>query len=61
MQKEHAVEIGGKQIEFDKDGFMRDPNLWDEIVAEASAAEEGTAHLSDKHWHIVNFIRHYLK
>lgn len=55
------MEIGGKQIEFDKDGFMRDPNLWDEIVAAAIASEEGIANLSDKHWSIVNFIRNYWK
>jgi tRNA 2-thiouridine synthesizing protein E len=53
------VEVAGKQIEFDKDGFMSDPALWDEKVARAIAGEEGIAQMSDQHWGIVNFIRTY--
>jgi len=53
------VEVEGKSIEFDKDGFMADPRLWDEKVASAIAGDEGIAEMSDKHWGIVNFIRTY--
>ena len=53
--------IAGKTIEFDKDGFMTDPSLWDEEVALAIAGDEGIADISEKHWRIVNFIRDYWK
>ena len=53
------MEIAGKAIEFDKDGFMLEPGLWDEAVARAIAEEEGIDQVSEKHWAIVNFIREY--
>jgi tRNA 2-thiouridine synthesizing protein E len=55
------VQIDGKTIGFDKDGFMLDPAFWDEKVAAAIAGEEGVEQMSDKHWGIVNFIRAYWK
>lgn len=55
------VQVDGKAIEFDKDGFMLDPNAWDEKVAAVIASEEGLEQMSDKHWGIVNFIRTYWK
>jgi TusE/DsrC/DsvC family sulfur relay protein len=55
------LDIQGKTIEFDKDGFMIDPDLWNDKVAAAIAGEEGIDELSEKHWGIVNFIREYWK
>jgi TusE/DsrC/DsvC family sulfur relay protein len=56
-----VVQVDGKEIEFDKEGFMVDPAGWDEKVAAAIAGEEGVAQMSDKHWSVVNFIRGYWK
>jgi len=53
------VQVGGKNIEFDKDGFMTSPALWDQNVAAAIAQEEGIDEFSEKHWAVVNFIREY--
>lgn len=53
------MEVDGKTIEFDKDGFMIDPGAWDERVAEAIASEEGVTQMSDRHWGVVKFIRNY--
>ena len=53
------MEVEGKAIEFDKDGFMIAPDLWCDEVASAIAEEEGIDELTDKHWGIVNFIRGY--
>ena len=53
------MEIDGKAIEFDQDGFMVDPNLWNDKVAASLAADEGIDALSDRHWAVVNFIRNY--
>ena len=55
------MEVGNKLIEFDHDGFMIDPELWNEEVALAIAQEEGIEEMSEKHWKIVNFIREYWK
>jgi tRNA 2-thiouridine synthesizing protein E len=55
------VEVDGKSIEFDQDGFMRDPVLWSRTVAAAIARDEGIDDLSETHWKIVVFIRDYWK
>lgn len=55
------MQVNSKTVEFDKDGFMTDPNLWDEKVASAIAEDEGIDNLSETHWRIVNFIREYWK
>lgn len=55
------MDIEGKQINFDKDGFMTDPSQWDAAVAEAIAREEGIDQMTEQHWRIVNFIREYWK
>ncbi len=48
-------------IKFDNDGFMLDPELWNDEVALRIAAEEGIEELTADHWEIVNFIREYWK
>jgi TusE/DsrC/DsvC family sulfur relay protein len=55
------MKIGDRIIEFDNDGFMVEPNLWDDEVARAIALEEGIEEMSEEHWHIVRFIRTYWK
>ena len=55
------MQVDGKPIEFDKDGFITEPNLWDEKIAAAIARDEGIDDISEKHWAIVNFIRDYWK
>lgn len=55
------MEVDGKTIAFDKDGFMTDPALWDDRIAAAIAKEEGINEVTDKHWAIVRFIRAYWK
>jgi tRNA 2-thiouridine synthesizing protein E len=61
VREEHSVEVNGKSVGFDKDGFMLEPSLWDDGVASAIALEEGIDSMSEKHWAIVNFIRDYWK
>jgi len=44
------VNLGGKELEVDEDGFIQDPNQWDENVAKdlAKTEEEGFARIWDK-------------
>ena len=51
------MNVNGNEIEFDKDGFMTKPALWNDEVAAAIAKEEGIDEISDKHWAVIRFIR----
>lgn len=49
----------GKKITLDEDGFMLDPDEWDECVAESIAQREGLEQISLKQRQIINFMRAY--
>ena len=54
-----SIEIAGKTIEYNEDGFMVGPELWDDDVARAIAREDGIEEMGEKHWAIVRYIRAY--
>jgi tRNA 2-thiouridine synthesizing protein E len=43
----------------DDEGYLIDPNDWNEAVAETLARKEGIA-LTDLHWQVLRFMRSYL-
>lgn len=51
--------VGDRTIEVDEDGFIQQPDLWDEEVALALAKTEGVDALTDDHWHLVKYLRDY--
>lgn len=53
------VTLGGKQIEIDEDGFIQDPDAWDEAVAGDLAKTEGIQEMTEAHWKVVNYLRQY--
>ena len=53
------MKIGDKELRFDDDGFLQEPELWDEEVAKAIAAEEGITEITDAHWNVVRYIRKF--
>jgi len=53
------TQLGGKTIEVDEDGFIQDPNAWDDKVAVDLALTEGVQSLSEEHWKVVKFLRDY--
>ena len=53
-----ALEVGGKSIELDEDGFLADMSDWNKEVAMALAGTEAVD-MTDEHWEIVNFLRDY--
>ncbi len=53
------VELGGKMLEIDEDGFIQDPDEWDEAVAADLAKTEAVDELTDDHWKVVNYLRNY--
>jgi tRNA 2-thiouridine synthesizing protein E len=50
---------GEVSIEVDEDGFMAEPDKWNEAVAAAIATTEGVEGLSEEHWKVVNYLRDY--
>ena len=51
--------IRDKKITLDINGFMNEPELWNENVALAIAEQEGIEHISDKQREIILFMRSY--
>ena len=54
-----TIELAGKQFDVDEDGFIQDPNAWDDKVAVDLALTEGVQSLSEEHWKVVKFLRDY--
>ena len=52
-----TIEIEGKTFDVDGDGFLTDPNIWDEEVAALIARYDGIEEMNEKHWAVVNIIR----
>ncbi|TYO95967.1 TusE/DsrC/DsvC family sulfur relay protein [Desulfallas thermosapovorans] len=55
------LEVDGKQIELDEDGFVLNPDEWTEGVAIAFAEGEGIKELTDDHWKVIHYLRDYYK
>ncbi len=55
------MKVGDEEFPLDGNGFLQQPEKWDEAVAAAIAREEGIADMSDSHWAVVRFIRTYWK
>ena len=53
------VTVGNKQVEVDEDGFLVDPNLWNEEIVKAFAALEDVSELTENHWKVINYLRNY--
>ena len=52
-------EYGDISLTVDEDGFMEEPDKWNEDVAAALATTEGVEELSENHWKVVNYLREY--
>jgi TusE/DsrC/DsvC family sulfur relay protein len=53
-------EYDGKQIEVDEDGFIQEPDKWNEDLARALArSEEEITDLTPDHWKVINYLRSY--
>jgi tRNA 2-thiouridine synthesizing protein E len=52
-----ATMIADTSVDVDAEGFLTDPQQWNERLAEQIAHENGIAELSERHWLVVNFMR----
>lgn len=53
-----ALQVSGKTIETDEEGYLADRNQWSMDAAAAIAVSEGI-NMSESHWEVVNFLREY--
>jgi tRNA 2-thiouridine synthesizing protein E len=49
--------IADAPVEVDAEGFLVDPEQWNETIAEAIAQENGIPELTDRHWLVIRFMR----
>jgi tRNA 2-thiouridine synthesizing protein E len=49
--------IADAPVDVDAEGFLTDPEQWNEQIAEAIAAENGIGELTERHWLVVRFMR----
>ena len=49
--------IADAPVDLDAEGFLTDPEQWNEQIAQAIARDNGIAELSDRHWLVVRFMR----
>ena len=54
----NCLDVNGRQIALDGDGYLQQLCDWDRAVAEALAAREGLA-LSAEHWEILDLLRRF--
>jgi dissimilatory sulfite reductase related protein len=55
------MQIEDKEFDVDGDGFLTNPELWNNDIAGLLAKEDGTGELNEKHWEVINYIREYWK
>ncbi|MBI5250000.1 MAG: TusE/DsrC/DsvC family sulfur relay protein [Desulfomonile tiedjei] len=56
--REHTTRvIDGKEVVFDEEGFLLNPESWTEKIAETLALETGVSRLTDNQWEMIYFLR----
>jgi dissimilatory sulfite reductase related protein len=52
-----ATMIAETSVDVDAEGFLTDPQQWNEQIAKEIAHENGIPVLTARHWLVVNFMR----
>jgi len=55
-----TLEVNGRQLETDEEGFLLDPSEWNTEVAQTIAQQE-QLELTEPRWEIVQFVRDYFE
>lgn len=53
-----ALDVAGKSVAIDDEGYLLDPLEWSEQAAVELARREGIV-LADAHWDVIRFVREY--
>ena len=49
------------EVEVDEDGFIQQPELWNDQLALALARTDGVDRADRAHWKVIHYIRHYFQ
>jgi tRNA 2-thiouridine synthesizing protein E len=52
-----VVELAGKNVDINEEGFLTDSSQWTPEVAEAIASQVGVSFLTAEHWRVITFCR----
>lgn len=55
-----TIEVGGKAIETDEEGYLVNLDDWNDEIA-VFLAKQDEIELSEDHWEIINFLREYYR
>lgn len=53
------LQVGDTSLELNEDGFLVEPELWNDAVAQALAAANGVSALTPEHWKVVRYLRQH--
>jgi len=53
-----TIEVNGKVLETDEEGYLQNLSDWSPEVAEYMAKQDGLE-LTENHWEVINFLREY--
>ena len=53
-----SIDVNGKSLEVDEEGYLSDLNQWEPAVAEIMAKQDD-CELTENHWEVINFLREY--
>ena len=54
-----TIQLNDNTYAVDEDGFLENPEIWNEQVARDFAATEGVSDLTEDHWKVINYLRAY--
>jgi tRNA 2-thiouridine synthesizing protein E len=46
-------------LDLDEEGFLRNPDIWNENVARLLARDEVPEELNEEHWRLIGYLRRY--
>lgn len=54
-----VFEVNGHSYDVDEDGFLENPEVWDQNVATDFAKAEDINLLTEEHWKVIQYLRDY--
>lgn len=54
-----TIELNGHSYAVDEDGFLENPEVWNDTVALDFAVTEGVSELTEAHWKVIKYLRDY--
>ena len=54
-----TYEVKGRTYPVDEDGFLQEPEIWNDAVAQDFALTEGIEDLTGDHWKVIRYLRNY--